>query len=410
MTSLKNYWLNQSSFGLDFPGFPTSYCASLPLMRPAFQDRRLSSMSQLEVTNNPTRSNTTVFTAPEAPSPSTRRKRSKISLACNNCRSRKTRCDGRLPVCLACDKRRVGSTCIFERPLLDLQKQDAESRTRVQDSRGPFIIQSEPTPFAVAESHDEQSQHETNGEHHVDGVATVAAESDTALYGGSSTINLIRHMAKRTHTLDASSEATSSRKRHRCLNQRSMGYVEIVREMDDSAVVYPVRRNADDYLACYWEFIHPVFPIIHRPSLERQYRALWLPGLPSVAFEEKSDDSQSILASMLNLVFALGCQFSTLIPSSKRSSIADDFYQRSRRLFVFDVLDSSSLPAVQLLLLQGVYLQSSRYATRCWNVVGLAVRVAQSLGLHIHSEREGETQLDREMNRRVWHTCVMLDR
>lgn len=372
-------------------------------------------MPQNEVADSRTRDNVTGITVTEATSPPTRRKRSKISLACNNCRSRKTRCDGRLPVCLACDRRRVGSTCIFERPPLDLNKQDAESRARVQNSQQLSIIEADPTPFAVAGTPDGQSLPETHGEHHVDGVATVTVESDTALYGGSSTINLIRHMTKRTRSVDASPEIVLSKKRPRhpvdtARAQRSAGYVEVIHERDDSAVVYPVRRSADDYLACYWEFIHPVFPIIHKPSLERQYRIMWLSEPERVACQQKSDDNQSIFASMINLVFALGCQFSTLIPSRKRSSIADDFYQRSRRLFVFDILDSSSLPAVQLLLLQGVYLQSSRYATRCWNVVGLAIRVAQSLGLHIHSEREGETQLDREMNRRIWHTCVMLDR
>ncbi|KIW20873.1 hypothetical protein PV08_01451 [Exophiala spinifera] len=372
-------------------------------------------MSRQEVVDSPILSNSPPAAAPEAPSPTPRRKRSKISLACNNCRYRKTRCDGRLPVCLACERRRVGSTCIFERPPLDLHKQDAESRARLQSSHRRSIIEPDRSPLALADNHHGHSQPETDGEPHVDGVATVTAENDTALYGGSSTINLIRHMANRAQTFDASSEARISKKRNRCpvdtsRAQRSTGYEEIFHERDDSAVVYPARRNADDYLACYWEFIHPVFPIIHKPSLERQYRTMWLPENEKIACQQKSDDSQSIFPSMLNLVFALGCQFSTLVPSRKRSSIADDFYQRSRRLFVFDILDSSSLPAVQLLLLQGVYLQSSRYATRCWNVVGLAVRAAHSLGMHIGGKREGETQLDREMNRRIWHTCVILDR
>ena len=42
-------------------------------------------------------------------------KRSKVGTACRNCRERKTRCDGRQPVCIACERRQVGDTCSYER-------------------------------------------------------------------------------------------------------------------------------------------------------------------------------------------------------------------------------------------------------------------------------------------------------
>lgn len=43
-----------------------------------------------------------------------RRKRAKIGRACRNCRDRKTRCDGRRPVCVACERRRVSISCSYE--------------------------------------------------------------------------------------------------------------------------------------------------------------------------------------------------------------------------------------------------------------------------------------------------------
>jgi len=43
-----------------------------------------------------------------------RPKRRKIQLACNKCRNRKTRCDGRRPACLACLERGLEADCTYE--------------------------------------------------------------------------------------------------------------------------------------------------------------------------------------------------------------------------------------------------------------------------------------------------------
>jgi hypothetical protein len=40
-------------------------------------------------------------------------KRQRVSQACGPCRERKTRCDGRQPICVACEERGVAATCNF---------------------------------------------------------------------------------------------------------------------------------------------------------------------------------------------------------------------------------------------------------------------------------------------------------
>jgi len=248
----------------------------------------------------------------------------------------------------------------------------------------------------------------------VDGVATVASgEDDSALYGGSSTIAFVRHV---THGIDSGSSTTTmpglsqGHRRSGAGSRRSLPSPAVIRDKDETAAVYPDRRRTDEYVQCYWEFMHPLFPILHRPSFMASYEEVWLPENTARDLSISSEVERTVFSCTLNLILALGCQFSTSIPSAKKQPLADEFYERSRRLFIYEILDSSSVSLVQLLLLQGVYLQSSRYASRCWNVVGLAIRVAQSLGLHVPVERQGETQLIREMRRRIWHTCVVLDR
>lgn len=179
------------------------------------------------------------------------------------------------------------------------------------------------------------------------------------------------------------------------------------REIDEvDGFALPLRRNADNYLHCFWTFVHPSFPILHRPSFTSRYETLW---------NQKSSAADSgenvTFIPTLNLVFALGCQFSDLVPAERKPKAATAFYRRSRSLLHYDVLGSTKVTVIQWLLLSVVYLQSTSLATNCWTSLGLAVRLAQNIGLHLEpKDHKVECQADREMRRRVWHTCVMLDR
>lgn len=142
-----------------------------------------------------------------------------------------------------------------------------------------------------------------------------------------------------------------------------------------------------------------------------KYAQLWSSEDAKGIDGDLSDVNEVIFASTLNLIFSIGCQFSHSVAPQHKVAIADDFYQRSRKIFVYDMLDSISVSLVQMLVLTGVYLQSTQYASRCWNVIGLAIRTAQSLGLHLDmTKTRPESQVNREMRRRIWHSCVVMDK
>ena len=251
----------------------------------------------------------------------------------------------------------------------------------------------------------------------VDALATVnSGDNDDCLYGGSSTIAFVQqfagsgppHARSTTVPVDGSS---SSRHATQLKSRALYSSPEVILERSESASVYPARRKADDFLHCFWEFIHPIFPVIHKTSFVAKYQQLWLPEDNEDQAHNKDDVEEVVFSSNLNLIFALGCQFSTLVPAAQKRSAANDFYQRSRHLFLFDILDSKSISLVQMLLLTGIYLQSTPHANRCWNSIGLAIRIAQSQGLHLdYPGRKPETQLTCQMRRRVWHNCVILDK
>lgn len=271
-------------------------------------------------------------------------------------------------------------------------------------------------PGSSRRSLGQRSDPDLNEAYQVDALATVSSgNNDDCFYGGSSTIAFVHQFAD-------SSRADGSHARARAeihssgqhASQTSVParppHPTILLEKSESAFVHPVRRKADDFLHCFWEFIHPVFPVVYKTSFIAKYEKLWIPATAELVVEHEDDEAEALFLSSLNLVFALGCQFSTMIQDSQRRSTADDFYKRSRRLYIFDILDSRSIASVQMLLLAGIYLQSTPDANRCWNSIGLAVRLAQSQGLHLdNTGRKPESQLTCQIRRRVWHTCVMLD-
>ncbi|KAI9497290.1 fungal-specific transcription factor domain-containing protein [Zychaea mexicana] len=175
--------------------------------------------------------------------------------------------------------------------------------------------------------------------------------------------------------------------------------------------VLPPRKVADSLVRSYWTFVHTLYPFLHKPAFMKTYSRLW--GYP--------EGADPLFHCILNLVFALGCQLSPEIGESEREPTSDIFFQRSKKLLHFDILDEGNIMVVQALLLMGQYLQCTKMPGRCWIVVGLATRVAQGLGLHrdAHSVNSGRhktngsgctRQLERELRKRLWGGCLVLDR
>jgi hypothetical protein len=178
----------------------------------------------------------------------------------------------------------------------------------------------------------------------------------------------------------------------------------------DSSAMIPYRSMADSLLHSFFTFAHEFLPIFHKQIFEERYERLWTLSVlskPQTLHEKLEDD---IFLSTLNVCFALGSLFSPVIPDEDRDTTSDEYYERSRTLINFDVRDYSSLSTVRLQLVTGLYLQTTPHSTRCWNVVGTAIRLAQDLELHKDlSGYEQADQVDVEMKRRVWHSCVTMD-
>ncbi|KAL5363808.1 fungal-specific transcription factor domain-containing protein [Aspergillus floccosus] len=148
------------------------------------------------------------------------------------------------------------------------------------------------------------------------------------------------------------------------------------------------RSQADALLESYWIKFHSLYPILHRPSFTEKYVTLWTPSPRDQFAQDTGSQRESSFYDdlddrsfhcLLNLVFAFGSRFSTMGDGSDRAST---FFGRAKVLIDFDMLAQGNIYLVQMLILMGLYLQSTDMMSACWNMVGLAIRVAQGIGLH----------------------------
>lgn len=58
----------------------------------------------------------------------------------------------------------------------------------------------------------------------------------------------------------------------------------------------------------------------------------------------------------------------------------------------------------------GQYLQGTQKSTQTWNIHGLAVKAAMQLGLHSAEASQKLPPIEREVSKRLWFGCVILDR
>jgi len=165
--------------------------------------------------------------------------------------------------------------------------------------------------------------------------------------------------------------------------------------------VLPSRRRAESLMAIYWDSIHVLYPYLDQAKTQEAYDNVWR-GEGSVS------DEQSFLC-LLNIMFALSCQIIGSPTATDQEDPGHTFYLRAKDML--DLMGTGSVRLVQTFLLFGEYCQSTNEPQQCWVYAGLAIRTAQSLGLHLPQTSERVTDAGtKELLRKVWYGCVLMDR
>jgi hypothetical protein len=181
--------------------------------------------------------------------------------------------------------------------------------------------------------------------------------------------------------------------------------------------VLPERAQADSFVENYFQWVYTLYPYIVRPIFMHHYQQVWQPSiLETSAPLQTPDGDADIFFCQLNAIFALGAQFVTDQDAKWKATMGKMFYDRILSSLKFDVMQRGTIELVQTLILTAQYLQTTQLWEMCWNFTGLAIRIAQSISLHVSpprsevASREMSFAMEEGTRRRTWAGCVALDR
>ncbi|KAF7128505.1 hypothetical protein CNMCM5793_003293 [Aspergillus hiratsukae] len=355
-------------------------------------------------------------------------KRRRVALACDVCRTRKSRCDGIRPQCGMCKD--LGFECVYTPPVtatnVIVQKdylKDLESRVTSLEKK-LTTMQSDLSGLAAhmtsrsppSEGHLEPC-HEpladlAGPEDPIDamGAVTFADEEDCP----SSNIAFLRHLSRAvSHRESNQNEINTPR-----IDQIAYdgGFVSATRPPSPLSgrtptagqpglVTNPTLPSSEETLQLIRRYFYDtglLFPYIHPPTFLETYGE----------FKNNAKKVRRTWLGLLSIMLAMAkvTAVSGDDPAETRIKESTVYYRQALNLCRGEMLRGTTLEVVQYLLLMGQYLQGTQKSVQAWTVHGLAVKAALQLGLHSKDASQAFSPLEREIRKRTWFGCVVLDR
>ncbi|OGM43822.1 C6 transcription factor [Aspergillus bombycis] len=331
-------------------------------------------------------------------------------VACNRCRNRKTRCAGNPPYpCAACED--AGQVCVYSeaekrvsipesyyrqlqsqaRAQLQAQAQTQANASRSQDSRQSSLFTTaspaQSTPYPNTE---------------------VPLDRDDWWYQGTDHLFLNR---SGEHQFVGASSATHLAKR---LNPTSTNLAWDVRPLyDDPSSLRRSMTRALPQLPpfefakrLFWvqyAYIGTIFSLIHPQDFEERLQ---------IVYNQPPDFSNRELCLVYCqalLVIAFGLMYSVNQWSGDDGPPGFKYFKHALR-FLPDIHEEGSIFFVEVLCYVAYYMQNLNRRDAAFLYIGLALRMAISLGLHQEVSDPAISEEDRNRRRRAWWSVYSLDR
>jgi hypothetical protein len=121
-----------------------------------------------------------------------------------------------------------------------------------------------------------------------------------------------------------------------------------------------------------------------------------------------------ILCTGLDTIFALGAYY-TSFPRSEVEGLQNySLYFEYASSLATPTMTDCTIENIQILISQCLFLLATSQMDRCWALLGLAIRIAQTIGLHVEDSYKrsltNPSLLEEETMRRTWYTMYNLDR
>lgn len=376
-----------------------SVVTPLPPLQPSTSSSQSKSPPRSVPPLFPPPNSTTSVASPLQPSHGTRPKR--VSTACDFCRKRKKKCDFRYPNCSACT--RAGVRCTVPPPgpqiasasvprdqLENLQKR-VEWLEDVLRRKIGLSVAGIPTGSNVDGEVDPDWWYQVPAimarysNRHSIGAGSVATSSPAGSGRGSSTGAPASDTSGFGTELPNVGEIFRDQLEHRrpSIARPTVSAPRVVR--------LPSLEEAERIAGNYFDSLGYQYPFLSRPDFTTLLRHIYAGGVPT------PEDHYSY-----HITISIGL----LIGSADEAQI-DEFYRASQQTLSL-ALQNEDLAAVRALLSLALYTMFATTGPSVWHVLGTAMRLATSLGLH--KMRSSASLVEEEMAKRAFWSLYNLDR
>lgn len=182
------------------------------------------------------------------------------------------------------------------------------------------------------------------------------------------------------------------------------------RDIDDPWIYeMPAPQTAARLIDSYFVYVHPDFPILCKDEFMQRFHHYVENRGPGLS------KTENMALCQINCVFAISSNFlSTTDENDDENGHRDHliYYARIRALGLEHQQDYSETTQdyICALGLLGLYLVSNLYVNRAWNMVGVAIRNATALGLHLRSSADQISNSEKDLRVRIWWSLFSLER
>ncbi|PNY23060.1 Stress gene activator [Tolypocladium capitatum] len=149
--------------------------------------------------------------------------------------------------------------------------------------------------------------------------------------------------------------------------------------------------------------------IIHVPTFYQRFDQIYDRPIDSLNQEDTH------FLGLVYAVIALGCMYNNLDDAKPKSgayrtSMNEGFkYYKTARALLQDLAECRDIVSLQALLFMILFLQATSNLSACYAFVGLALRCALRIGLHRHLQHEKISPIEQEVRRRVFYVIRQMD-
>ncbi|KAF4974599.1 hypothetical protein FZEAL_8526 [Fusarium zealandicum] len=323
---------------------------------------------------------------------SSRRGLRRVSAACQRCRRRKQKCDGKRPVCGTCAAANL--PCVPPDRLVVRMDRDCECdhlrsqveslNSRVHELRSQLASYQRQAGADLWTSRPEATARSTTGH----AYQSESNGSLDRLHRGRMLLPTFRESSVRDNP-DIGFMSSS---------WHLWNGLSATDTTQATPATFSLRDDGPGLVDVFFDRRWPQYPVLHRPTFMEQH---YLPFTRGHARDRLS-------SFQVNIVLAIGAS-----EKARTSHSASISYQGFFEAAVQDldtVLAADDIDCIQCLLLLCIFGSNEPQSVNLWYTAGLALRLMVGIDLHRHEALANTTLLDAEMCKRLFWSLYAMDR